>query len=91
MELKRVNVLVSGRVQGVGYRYFALEKAMALGLKGWVRNLPNGDVEALAEGPHDTLIAWLAQLERGPALAHVARLQTNWRAVEAEFTSFHIH
>ena len=55
--------VVSGRVQGVGYRFFADEAARVEGLSGWIRNLPDGRVEAFAEGPH--CVAVQQQLNRG--------------------------
>ena len=68
---KRVQVTVRGRVQGVGFRAATADEARGLGIAGWVRNLPNGDVEVLAEGPPDdvdVLLTWLAQ---GPPGARV--------------------
>jgi acylphosphatase len=91
MDVKQMNVHISGRVQGVGYRYFAQEKAIALGLTGWVRNLPNGDVEATAQGSKEALTAWLKELERGPAFAKVLRVAADWQAAEAMCSSFDIH
>lgn len=58
--------LVSGVVQGVGYRFYALRAARARGLSGWVRNLPDGRVEALAEGEGAALDAFGTELRRGP-------------------------
>lgn len=63
--------VVTGRVQGVGFRYFAEVSARELGLRGFVRNLRDGDVEALAEGPADAVQAFEAALRRGPAHADV--------------------
>jgi len=74
-----VHVIVSGRVQGVGYRVFVLEQAQELGLVGWVRNLPNGDVEAEAQGDRPSLDTWLAALKEGPTLSRVDAIQTDWR------------
>ena len=62
---------VRGRVQGVGFRYSAISEAKRLKLKGWVRNAANGDVEAWAEGPQETLDLFLAWLHRGPSYSHV--------------------
>ena len=67
----RVHLLVSGKVQGVFYRQSTLEEATRLGLAGWVRNLPDGRVEAVAEGPREALDALLAWCRRGPPAAHV--------------------
>lgn len=67
-----IRFLVSGRVQGVGYRYFARRAAVRLGLVGWVRNLPDGTVEAVVEGPGEALAAFAAELRKGPAMASVS-------------------
>ncbi len=63
--------LISGRVQGVGFRAFVLQAAVELGLAGWVRNLSDGRVEALAEGSQRQLGELRALLARGPALSRV--------------------
>jgi acylphosphatase len=71
----RVRIVVSGRVQGVGFRYAAVTQARRLGLAGWARNQPDGSVEIVAEGaPGATgeLIAWC---RRGPPAARVASVQ----------------
>jgi acylphosphatase len=65
---------VSGRVQGVGYRYFALRSARRHGVRGTVRNAPDGTVEVAAEGEPAALDAFRAELERGPAIGRVDRL-----------------
>jgi acylphosphatase len=63
--------LVSGRVQGVGYRYFALRAAEALGVTGFVRNLADGRVEVVGEGPEEVLAEFASKLRQGPAFANV--------------------
>jgi acylphosphatase len=69
-----IHVLVEGRVQGVGFRYTCLGEGRRLGLTGWVRNTPDGDVEVWAEGREPKLEAFLAWLRRGPPLARVDRV-----------------
>ena len=69
------HVLVSGRVQGVGFRWHARAKAEELGLAGWVRNLPDGQVEAWIEGEAEALAAMVAWLERGPSAARVTSVE----------------
>ena len=71
---RRVHILVSGRVQGVGYRASAYEKAASLGLSGWVRNTTDGDVEILAEGSAAEITAFIEWCGRGPRWARVDRL-----------------
>jgi acylphosphatase len=67
--------VVSGRVQGVGFRYFAQAAASRDGLHGWVRNLPDGRVEAAAEGESDALDRFEQALRHGPPGARVERLE----------------
>jgi len=73
-DTRSVLVRVSGRVQGVGYRAWTVDQAQALNLSGWVRNLPNGDVEAVFSGPASDVDAMVAACRRGPALARVANV-----------------
>jgi acylphosphatase len=63
--------LVRGRVQGVGYRYFALQQAEALRVSGFARNLPDGRVEVVGEGPEAAMLDFEAKLREGPAFAQV--------------------
>ena len=72
MTLVRAQVLVAGRVQGVWFRETTRERACALGLTGWVRNLRDGRVEALFEGDRDRVEQALAFVRRGPPLARVS-------------------
>jgi acylphosphatase len=65
-------VLVSGRVQGVGFRFFVEEAARREGVRGWVRNLPDGRVEALFEGDDDAVTRVVQKVHRGPGGARVA-------------------
>lgn len=67
--------LVSGRVQGVGFRWFVRRRAEALGLSGWVRNLADGRVEALAAGSDEILTTLEAELREGPPAARVDEVQ----------------
>ncbi|MBL8034304.1 MAG: acylphosphatase [Leptospiraceae bacterium] len=71
----RRRYVVSGRVQGVGFRQFTAEQARRIGVAGWVRNLADGSVEAEAEGDEDILAQFEAVLRRGPALARVDALK----------------
>lgn len=82
--------MVRGRVQGVGYRYAACDMARELGLVGWVRNLPSGDVEAEFQGPRAKLEAALAWCGRGPRVAHVTEVVTEWLPGDAEYDAFKI-
>lgn len=74
--------LVRGRVQGVAFRYFACEKARELGLAGWVRNLPDGRVEARFEGGAEDVERFTAWLHRGPPAARVEAVELHEAACE---------
>lgn len=67
----QTQLVVTGRVQGVGYRDWAVATARKLGLAGWVRNLPDGTVGLLIEGPHDTCEAMIVQCHTGSESAKV--------------------
>lgn len=71
MNFKEMKLLISGRVQGVGFRHFTRKNAGELGIKGWVRNLENGDVEALIQGPDEKLKIMLERFKNGPLPARV--------------------
>lgn len=72
---KCFRIVVSGMVQGVGYRYFARRIAKSLGLRGWARNRPDGSVELLAEGNEDDLLALVEGLRQGPLIADVETVE----------------
>jgi len=78
----RILAQVEGRVQGVGYRFFAQERARALGLCGSVRNLPSGSVEIDAEGPREALKDYLRELEQGPPAARVSDIAVRWLSAQ---------
>jgi acylphosphatase len=83
--IKAVRATVTGRVQGVGFRYTTVAEAQRRGLTGWVRNLTDGRVEVLAQGSPaavDDLLVWLAD---GPRAASVLRVDA--RPVEPDQTS----
>ncbi len=81
---------VRGRVQGVGFRYFVVERASALGLRGYARNSRNGDVEVLAQGPRPALERLLTLLRQGPAAASVQDVQITWRQPTEHIRGFHV-
>src|SRR3546814_20942654 len=85
--MKRVHVIVRGIVQGVGFRYTARGRAVALGVSGWVRNRPDGSVEAEIEGDHASVEALLEWMRQGPPGADVTSVGVSGRpsAGDAEF------
>lgn len=87
---KRAQIEVSGQVQGVSYRYHAQVRARGLGLTGWVRNLPDGRVQLVAEGSEGALAQLVSWCRRGPADAVVRDVQVQMTAAIGEFSSFEI-
>lgn len=85
----RAHIIVSGLVQGVCYRYFAVEQAQRLRLAGWVRNLPTGDVEAEAEGDRSAVEALIKAMKVGPRGARVSDLKLEWIQPKGEAGGFH--
>ena len=73
-----VNMKITGKVQGVGFRYFVLQQAQELGIKGWVSNKSNGDVEALAQGEKADLEQFIAKVKEGPSFSRVEDVSLNW-------------
>ena len=87
----KIHSVVKGYVQGVGYRYYACRMAERLGISGWVRNLPGGDVELEAYGNPETLDEFLRLLYRGPSSSEVSEIQTEKTTVEqSEYGSFDV-
>ena len=82
--------LVSGIVQGVGFRYFALEAARRLDLSGYVMNLRDGGVRAYAEGPRQSLEKFLRALQRGPGGAQVGEVRASWGIATGQYSTFSI-
>jgi acylphosphatase len=74
-DLRCVHVRISGRVQAVSFRAWTERRASSLGLSGWVRNLANGDVEAVFSGSAEDVEAMLAECRQGPRLARVEKLE----------------
>jgi acylphosphatase len=84
----RAHILVSGRVQGVGFRYFTAARARALGVAGSVRNLPDGRVEIRAEGERSALEALVATVKTGPPGARVRDVHVDWTEAPATTKEF---
>lgn len=87
---ERLHVYISGRVQGVGYRQSTYAEATQLGLTGWVRNLPDGRVEAVFEGGSDLQNDMLRWCQTGPTFAHVTDVDSTWQDHERGNTTFEI-
>lgn len=89
-ELSRLEAQVFGRVQGVGFRYFTLSIANELGLFGWVRNMPDGSVQLVAEGSAAQLNKFVSRLRIGPRSGRVDDLRHSWQPYRAEFDRFEV-
>lgn len=90
MGIKHYHLLISGRVQGVSYRFNAWQQAKQLELTGWVRNLPDGRVEMHIEGDEarlDNMIKWA---QTGPRFATVTDITINEKAISNEYSDFEI-
>jgi len=81
---------VSGQVQGVGYRYFAIRVAREMGLKGWVRNLSDGRVEGYAAGSAHMLEDFEARLRQGPPAGDVRHVEVEDASVDVRIEGFDI-
>ncbi len=77
MDMIAKTYIIKGRVQGVGFRYFVFRKAVSLGIKGYVKNLSNGDVEVIAEGSKNNMDEFEKFLWRGPSLSKVIDIKTD--------------
>lgn len=86
----RVHGFVTGRVQGVSFRYFTQDSAVKHDLTGWVRNLPDGRVEFVAEGQKGMLDSFLKEVNRGPIAARVTNLELTWDKYTGESNNFRI-
>jgi acylphosphatase len=85
---RAVHAFVSGKVQGVGFRAWTVTEAKALKLTGWVKNLTDGRVEAVIEGPADAVATLLEKLKKGPDAASVTDVKSTDQAPTGEFKDF---
>lgn len=86
----RAEIIVSGVVQGVGYRLFAKHEAVKLSLSGTVKNLFDGRVQVIVEGENSNVLTLIKNLRIGPPAAHVSDTQANFLPNKDEFDSFKI-
>ncbi len=87
---RRLEAVIRGRVQGVGFRHFVWRRATQRGLRGLVRNRADGSVEVVAEGPEPALAEFLEQLRTGPPAARVEEVAVRWSEPVLDFSSFEI-
>jgi len=86
--MRRAHIWVSGKVQGVWYRATTVEEARKLRLTGWVKNLSDGGVEIVAEGPKESLDKLIVWCHEGPPLAIVGEVRVVWEPHTGEFLNF---
>ncbi|MBM3300196.1 MAG: acylphosphatase [Deltaproteobacteria bacterium] len=89
-DIIRRRVVVSGMVQGVFFRAYARDAARGLGVKGWVRNLPNGNVEAVVEGTPERVQAMVAWFRTGSPMSRVDEVKVHEEPSTGEFTDFEV-
>ena len=89
-ERARVRLRIEGRVQGVFFRTSTMDQAMRLGLKGWVRNCPDGSVEAVVEGEKKKIAELVEWCHHGPPGASVNDVRLQWDDFQNEFPDFRI-
>jgi acylphosphatase len=80
-DVARLDAVVRGRVQGVGFRYFVMREARRLGLDGWISNEADGSVRVVADGPRESLEVLLEALREGPPASIVERVMDDWPPV----------
>ena len=91
MAFKKIEAVVTGRVQGVGFRFFVERMATLLGITGWVSNLPNGDVNVVGVGTEDSISDFLLTLKEGSSLSRVDEVKSSVENVDYnEYDSFEI-
>lgn len=86
----RAHLVISGVVQGVGYRWSCHREAASRNLRGWVRNLPDGRVEAVLEGPKEEVEGMIAWCYRGPSEARVSDIDVRYEPVQDGLQDFNI-
>jgi acylphosphatase len=89
-EMVRAYLRIYGLVQGVFFRSSMREVAWRLGVTGWVRNLPDGSVEAVVEGPKEAVLKIIDWAHEGPPSARVEKVEVRWEKYKGEFNDFRI-
>lgn len=83
-------IKITGRVQGVGFRYFVQKKAEEQNIRGWVKNMPDGSVLVMAQGDETDMNTFIDYLRIGPAMANVTHFTKNRMPEQEEFSSFQV-
>jgi acylphosphatase len=90
MATKRVQLIVRGRVTGVFFRAATQREARRLGITGWVKNRPDGNIEIVAEAEEDAIREMVSWAQHGPSAARVDDVDIRWRSYTGEFSDFRI-
>lgn len=88
--MRQVHLIISGDVQGVGYRAWVVRQATELGVSGWVKNRDDGAVELVAQGPRPLLEEFIKRCRRGPDVAWVEAVDVRWGQASGEFAGFEV-
>lgn len=87
---ERRHLRIHGKVQGVGYRFYATRVARRLGLKGWVQNMRDGSVEAQVEGEKESIDEWIEEIREGPRYAEVTRIEQESKEFSGKLPDFDV-
>ena len=85
-----LNMKITGKVQGVGFRFFVQQQAQKLDVNGWVSNKSNGDVEALAQGDKEDLEQFIAKVKEGTTFSRVDNVNLEWMNKGEQYFGFEI-
>ncbi len=88
--MRRGHLFIEGKVQGVGFRHFTKLNAREVGVYGWVKNLPDGRVEAVFEGPEDHIIEIVSRCEDGPGASRIDDVDFEWEDPAGAFSAFKV-
>jgi len=86
----QAHLIISGKVQGVFYRASTRDKAIRLGITGWVKNLPGGNVEAVFQGEKHKVMQMIEWCKKGPAYSRVDDVSVTWEEPKEEFETFEV-
>jgi len=89
-DMASAEIVVRGRVQGVGYRYFTEKVAARLGVTGWSMNMPDGSVMVEVEAERSVAESFIDELRRGPSMSVVTDVSVTWKPYEGRYTGFSI-
>jgi acylphosphatase len=89
-DVKRAEIIAKGHVQGVGFRWFIQKNAEGLGLKGYAKNLPTGEVQTVAEGPEYKIDDLFNKIKTGPSRSDVRDINIRWTEPKNDFNRFEI-